>query len=115
MTESDRLIDEVLRLDESATKGPWYVQMDGGTIRTTDIDNETRGEKIGTTYFTSADAEHMVSNSHIIASYRSAAPRLARMLQVALEELEETARIQGRDGQARASLAEIERIAKGEA
>ncbi len=110
MTESDRLIDEVLRLDESATKGPWksirqvhYVH--GPDCRVAQCGDYKDKE------LEEFNGDRWQRDANLIASYRSAAPRLARMLQVALTAL---SWFDVGVGGAHDALAEIERIAKGE-
>lgn len=118
-TATERLIAETLRLDGEATQGPWHVQMDGGTIRTTaPHEDGDKGASITTTYFTSVDVEHLVSNAEMIAEYRTSAPRLARMLQVAVERIrlyeQDYFKTSSATIGASATLTEIERIAKEE-
>ena len=54
------------------------MQMDGLTLRTTDIDAETRGPKVAVTTSQELSARAQVANASLIETYRSAAPRLAR-------------------------------------
>ena len=76
MTESDRIIAEVLRLDAEATKGPWnHIDGDGSVWR--DDENQTC---IANTDHCPND--NMDANAEMIAAYRTAAPRLARMLKM---------------------------------
>ena len=110
MTESERLIDETLRLDAEATKGPWtFNDRDepesfdapfGSTV--CHFGARGRGWN-GDDMGRSPDEQ----DANLIASYRSAAPRLARMLRVLLSQL--------REDECTWARAEIERIAKGEA
>ena len=111
MTESDRIIAEVLRLDAEATKGPWnHIDGDGSVWH--DDENQTC---IANTDHCPND--NMDANAEMIAAYRTAAPRLARMLRVALGTMAhmrfacEEDEIEAYDE----GLAEIEKIAKGEA
>lgn len=109
MTESDRLIDEVLRLDESATKGPWFpwrLQNGRMTVQSTNR-----------ILYEDQASPCPAMDAMLVVAYRSSAPRLARMLRVALAVIArfgdfgdpvETA-------DAHTALAEIEKIAKGEA
>ena len=127
MTESDRIIAEVLRLDAEATKGPWVEWND--SVHAGPVKSKTHGMLTGSQGrvcnchgddFGDDDEEGEVfaeSNAELIASYRTSAPRLARMLRVALGTMAhmrfacEEDEIEAYDE----GLAEIEKIAKGEA
>ena len=92
MTESDRIIAEVLRLDAEATKGPWVEWND--SVHAGPVKSKTHGMLTGSQGrvcnchgddFGDDDEEGEVfaeSNAELIASYRTSAPRLARMLKM---------------------------------
>lgn len=137
--ETSRLIAETLRLDAAATKGPWIASFDASTrsahnygvhdLNYDDIWNtpEHPDDVDGTDYATAEDAA-------CIASYRTSAPRLARIAKMQAEYVEWAANpchstapswlavaLVGAERQAlplqhvaRYVLAEIEKIARGE-
>jgi len=122
MTESDRLIDEVLRLDESATKGPWRIVgpysegcfLDSGYLIADENAHTPCYEEgdDGSEPIHGPRCGFIEHDANLIASYRSSAPRLARMLRVANDAL---GRLSHTSNVATMALAEIEKIAKGEA
>lgn len=109
MTESDRLIAETLRLDAEATSAPWEIpegDLNGciwaiGPIQGYDGD--------------ALDMSPGCANAALVSSYRTSAPRLARMLRVALEKLDEIKSDRDAWDTAEWALLECEKIAKGEA
>lgn len=109
----DELIAETLRLDAEATKGPWtYAGMIG------DIDTPLRhfvtaanGKIVLESEGFNADYAGLDRPLKVAASYRTAAPRLARMLKVAMEGLRSSLWC---SDDADAALAEIEKIAREE-
>ena len=80
-TECERLIAETLRLDGEATKGPWTVDTKSGMSFIDEID----GGQGRSTVFDDDDGRNGTNNAALIASYRTSAPRLARMLQMQIE------------------------------
>ena len=116
----EELIAETLRLDAEATKGPW-VYTDHGDIER--IESRTLEVcDFGCPGGWSGDLKGNAPRGmdmELILSYRTAAPRLARMLRAAIAGLTVVRdRIGITDQQdascADATLAEIERIAKEE-
>ena len=110
MTETERLIEDVLRLDAEATKGPWMYAEEKPSYRPTirGIENKHvcdfgynctgwNGDMKGN----EPEGEDLA----LVLAYRSSAPRLARMLRVAMLALSSDD----------CNVAEIERIAKEEA
>lgn len=74
----DEILDEVEQSDREATPGPWFAQMDGMTIRTTDLDASVRGPRIADTSRSEGlPTYQVVANALLIESYRSHAPALA--------------------------------------
>ena len=105
-TECERLIAETLRLDGEATQGPWFEGVNGDVVRTTEMfDYDSPSVRVADPR--NPDIEKKVSDCILIASYRTSAPRLARMLMVAVDALTEI------DGKfARQVLGDIEKIAR---
>jgi len=103
--ETSRLIAETLRLDGEATVGPWnHIEGDGSVWNDDDM-----GRCV-------ANTDHCANmnmdiNAELIASYRTSAPRLARMLEVAVKAMTAITAHPDCD----VALTKIERIAKGEA
>jgi len=75
MSETERLIDETLRLDAEATKGPWERHdMTVGQVAEDYFRSVAR--------FTNGPFAQRTIDADLMASYRSSAPRLARMLKM---------------------------------
>ena len=114
------LIEETLRLDREATTGPWlYMNSDGDVhpIGTTS-DSYACNHGIGAVGDTSpsvlgCDEYHIFGDNtadvELILTYRTAAPKLARALEVALTEFQ---RIYENDAlpEAKDAITEIETI-----
>lgn len=93
MNPIDNLIAEVEALDAKATKGPFVVSPD-----TNYVDDTARGRTFGIrdesgTYVAALEGDTLEGkdkdNAKMFAAYRTAAPRLARALKLAVEALEE--------------------------
>lgn len=135
MSEVEKLISEVLALDKKATKGPWFEREDtdyyqagtylgGGGYRYGARVDGTRGkiqvdERIERPEYFECDVCRIESgeeDKRLIQHYRTAAPTLAKMLQKAIETLnnineeneQESTRIYLEKG-----FAELDAIAKG--
>lgn len=125
-SEVEKLIAETLRLDGEATRGPWMhddeayhivgdhgpdvanLDLGKGRIGTRIID--VRGWGVLVNAFGEKEAERIQrANAAIVCHSRTAAPRLARMLRVAMDALALRAPT---SVMATMTLAEIERIAK---
>lgn len=140
LTESDRIIAEVLRLDAEATKGPWETfnvddpvfmnawgvasdapeTCDPYNRRIPDYGDIDPNRTVCLTLLQDPRAACHRSwkwdeNAELIASYRTSAPRLARMLRVALEKLDEIKSDRSAWDTAEWAILECEKIAKGEA
>lgn len=133
-SESSRLIAETLRLDGEATQGPWmhddeahYIVGDHGPqVANLDLGKgrsgtriiDIRGWGVLVNAFGPKEAERIQrANAAIVCHSRTSAPRLARMLQVAINAvvLAEKHLNQLRVGDKMTNaLTEIERIAKEE-
>lgn len=103
-TECERLIAETLRLDAEATKGPWNVKPMSFMIDNGDFDIADTCPTESTPILAEC-----FGNARAIVGFRTSAPRLARMLQVAIDALTEID-----DRFSRETITEIERIAKEE-
>ena len=112
----DELIAETLRLDAEATSGPW-VYTDHGDIER--IESHTLEVcDFGCPGGWSGDLKGNAPRGmdmELILSYRTAAPRLARMLRGAIDTMTAIKYVGGVDGTIERALAEIDRIAKEEA
>ena len=96
MRRTDELIKRVLELDAAATPGPWYWELDW-------IEDEgTQERPIGTEVFSIRSRDPNGSartqfdkawasgeDGALVAEYRTLAPKLADMLERAMEELED--------------------------
>lgn len=139
MGETERLIEEVLRLDADATKGPWatfnvddpsFMNAHGVASDAPETHDLFRGDDPD---YGDIDPNRTVcltllqdpraachrswkwdENAELIASYRSFAPRLARMLKVAMDDLRriKSGNLNAEQCIASMALAEIEKIAK---
>lgn len=82
------LIEQVLVMDGRATEGPWTIDphSDGLDIQWEGGEYVARGDFRNAGYNTEDDClRHAYPNAALIALYRTAAPKLARALEVAME------------------------------
>lgn len=126
---TEELIEETLRLDVKSPKGPWIADEPsnwcGLAMRIMSKECPTIAQ-IGVAGWKPRSKGHAIAES--IASYRTSAPRLARMLRVAMKALQDinhgvtfADRFKSTNVQRAVrkrtddTLTEIEKIAKGEA
>lgn len=144
-SDLDALLKDVEALDKAATPGPWRFAKHGGAVPGSEDDHPVvefcewarKGRKrvpagdfggIHIDEFRSVEGDDDATGE-LVAHYRTAAPRLAAMLRVAVEALDDArSYLMGRanhetdyegdmDAQdrAKAAIARIEAMAKGEA
>ena len=103
---TEELIAETLAHNETATPGPWFHQLADNVIECVKCARlfEWQARSVSVSVATRN------ANAALVAHYRVAAPRLARMLKVTLSRLG----VAMDDIDKADLLAEIERIAKGE-
>lgn len=104
MTKTEELINEVLKLDAEATKGDWYWYATSPSTPCVLSKVGSRSEIVSSGSY-NTDAE-------LIATYRTAAPILAKMLRLSVNHLKACAseRLEGNKYQSELTLAELDRI-----
>ena len=111
----DELIAETLRLDAEATKGPWSYATWPKTSDGRQSPSIIADGGYGVLACDGPENGPHSRDAEAITVYRTAAPRLARMLRGAIDTMTAIKYVGGVDGTIERALAEIDRIAKEEA